>query len=178
MEACTRAIRFEDLHLAHESTMHRLADWLGIDYRPSMLKSTWNGAPYMVDIRGVPTCGPNPGNAIRRSKNLHLIDRLLILALLHENHVAWNYSHPSVMQWRWIQVLIVAITWIVPMKMELKAARRTLRSQTLPGLRNRRIGFVCRAPFFLLECRLRTMLLIAREMRARLTGKRQLLKVL
>jgi len=178
METRTRAIRFEDLHLAQEPTMRRLADWLGIAFRPSMLKSTWNGNPYVVEIRGVPSCGPNPVNARRRSKNLYLVDRMLVFALLHENFVAWNYPCPSAMRRRWIRQLTVALIWLVPMKMELTAARWTLRLQAFPGLRNGRIGFACRAPIFLLECRLRTMLLIAREMRARARGNRQLLRIL
>lgn len=178
METRTRTIRFEDLHVEHEPTMRRLADWLGIAYRPSMLESTWNGAPYVVEIRGIPSCGSNPANARRRSKNLDPIDRLMIFALLHDNFVAWNYPSPSAMQRRWIRLCIIALFWLVPMKMELSAARWALRVQTLPALRNGRVGFACRAPFFLLECRLRTMLLIAREMPSRLVGKRHLLKVL
>lgn len=97
MESRTRAIRFEDMHLAPEVMMRGLADWIGIPYHPCLLESTWNGAPYVIEIRGVSWCGPNPVNVKHRWKNLNPADRLLIFALLHDNFVAWNYPSPRAM---------------------------------------------------------------------------------
>jgi hypothetical protein len=78
MEARTRAVRFEDMHLALEPTMMRLAAWIGIPYLPCMLESTWNGVPYVVTVGGISWCGPNSLNAKRRSKNLNTLDRLIV----------------------------------------------------------------------------------------------------
>ena len=178
MEARTRAIRFEDLHLTPERTMRRLADWLGIPYLPCLIQSTWNGIPWVVTVRGVAWCGPNPDNARRRSNNLDRADRLMLFALLRDNFIAWNYPSPTVIRQRWMRLCIIALFWFVPMKMELLSACWMLRIQVLPNFRFGRLGFVCRAPFFLLKCRLRMMLLIATEARSRLAGNRPMLKLL
>jgi len=178
MAARTRAIRFEDMHVAQEATMRQLADWLGIGYRPSLLQSTWNGTPYVVEIRGVPSCGPNPANALRRSKNLNPADRLLVFALLHDNFIAWNYPIPEALRRRWVRLCAIALVWLVPMRMELATARLVLRRQALPALRSGRVGFAVGAPLFLLTRRLRMMLLIATQARRRLSGNRPILKVL
>jgi hypothetical protein len=178
MEACTRAIRFEDLHLAPEATMRRLANWLGIVYLPCLIESTWNGTPWVVKVRGVAWCGPNPANARRRSNNLDPADRLMMFALLRDNFIAWNYPSPAAIRQRWIRLCIIALLLFVPMKMELATALWTLRLQVLPNLRCGRVGFVCRAPFFLLKCRWRMMRLIAAQARLRLAGNHRLLRVL
>ena len=177
MESRSRAIRFEDMHLALEPTMRRLAAWLDIPYRPSMLESTWNGTPYVVQIRGVAWCGPNPANARRRWKNLGLTDRLVLFALLHNNFIAWDYPSPKALNRLWIRLCIIAIFWILPMKMELKNARVVQQLQALPNLRRGRFGFAFGAPFFLLKRRLRMMVLIAAAGRSRLVGDRPPMKL-
>jgi hypothetical protein len=178
MELRTCAIRFEDMHLAPEAMMRRLAEWLDIPFDPCLLKSTWNGNPYIVNIRGVPCCGANPANAQRRSKNLAKIDRLMLFALLSDNFAAWNYPSPSAMRRRWIRLCTIVLISLVPMKMELMNARLVLQLQALPFLRRGQLGPVCGALFFVMKRRLRMMLLIAAEARARLRGQRFLLKVL
>jgi hypothetical protein len=178
MEARTRAIRFEDLHLAPEMTMRRLVNWLGIPYLPCLIESTWHRIPYVVKVRGVDVCGPNPANAQRRWKNLFFADRLLIFALMHDNFVAWNYPIPTWIRARWIRLGVTVLCLLVPMKMELINARLVLRLQAWPSLRRGRIRFFCGAPIFLLTRRLRMMLLIAAEAYARLTGRRTPLTML
>jgi hypothetical protein len=174
----SRAIRFEDMHLAPKAIMDRLANWLGIPYHPCLIESTWNGTPYVVDIRGVRCCGATPANAKRRSKNLPLKDRLLVFALFHENFVKWNYPSPSAMRRRWIRLSTIALFWLLPMKMELSTARLIMQGQALPSLRKGRVAFALRAPFFLLKRRLRMMSLITAQARSRLSGYERLLKPL
>jgi hypothetical protein len=176
METLTRAVRFEDLHLAPAATMRRLAEWLGISYHPCLLDSTFNGAPYRVESGGVGWIGPKPANARRRSKNLNFADRLMIFAVLHENFVAWNYPSRSIMHRRWVRAGIIAVFWLIPMKMEWSNACAVVRFQALPSLRSGRFGFACGVPVFLLKSRLRMMRLIARGTRERLSGDRHLLK--
>jgi hypothetical protein len=177
-EARSYAIRFEDLHLALATTMRRLATWLGIPYRPSLLESTLNGNPYVVKGRGGPWTGPNPANARRRAENLHVGDRLMIFALLHRNFDSWNYPSPKIFGRRWVRLCVLALFGAVPMKMEVRNAREILRLQALPALRNGRIGFACLAPLLLIKRRIRTMLLIATEAHARETGRRQPIRTL
>jgi Sulfotransferase family len=173
----TRAIRFEDMHVAPDALMRRIADWLGIVYRPCLIESTWNGDPYVVTIRGVPACGANPANAQRRSRNLNVADRLLMFALLHDNFVAWDYPYPKAMNRRWLRLCTIALLWLVPMKIEALTARLVLLGQALPGLRRGRVGFALAAPLFVLKRRFRMMWLIAREARRRVAGKHVVMKL-
>ena len=176
MESRTRAIRFEDMHVAPEATMRRLAGWLGLPYQPCLVDSTWNGIPYVVHVRGVPSCGANPANAKRRSKNLNVVDRALVFALMHANFTEWNYPSPRVMRKRWVRLGVIVLLWLVPTKMEFVTARLVLIKQALPGLRNGRIRFAFGAPIFLLSRRMRMMWLIVQETRRRLSGNNSVIK--
>jgi hypothetical protein len=178
MEARTRAVRFEDMHLAPETTMRRVAEWVGIPYEPCLVRSTWNGRPYVVTIRGVSWCGANPANAQRRSKNLRLTDRLLISALMQEHFATWRYPLPRALRHRWIRVCVIALLWLVPMRMELRSARLVLEWQVVPGLRHARFGFALGAPLFMLKRRLRMMWLIAAQARSRPGGDPRILELL
>ena len=178
MESRTRGIRFEDLHVAPEATMRGLAEWLGLSYQPCLLHSTWNGIPYVVQVRGVPSSGPNPANAVRRSKNLNLADRVLIFALLHANFVGWNYPSPRPMRKRWVRLCVIILLFLVPSKMEFETARLVLVKQALPSLGKGRIRFALVAPIFLLTRRLRMMWSVARETRRRLSGENIVIKPL
>jgi hypothetical protein len=178
MQGRSRAVRFEDMHLEPEALMRRLAAWIGISYRPCLLESTWNGAPYVVTIRGVRTCGPNPVNAQRRFKYLDAADRLMVFALLQGNFAAWQYPSPRAMASRWIRLCTMALLWLVPMKMEYETFKMVIGKQAIPALRNGRFGFAFGAPFFLVARRLRMMVLIAVEARARMSGKRRILQLL
>jgi hypothetical protein len=167
----TRAIRFEDLHLNPEATMRQLADWLGIIYCPSLLESTWNGAPYVIRVRDTSWCGPNPSSARRRSNNLDIPDRLLIFALLHDNFVAWNYPSPRAMRRIWIRRCIIVLILFIPMKMEFVTAYRVFRMQVLTSFREGRLRFACGAPIYLLKRRVRMLLVMVAQARIRLAGK-------
>lgn len=177
MDTHTRAIRFEDMHVAPDATMRRVAEWLDISYRPCLIESTWNRVPYVVTIRGVASCGANPANAQRRSRNLTLTDRLVIFALLHDNFVTWKYPYPTKMDQRWVRICVVALLWLFPMKIEVLTARLILAGQALPGLRQGRIGFALRAPLFILKRRIRMMWLIAQEARRRVGRKYTVMKL-
>jgi len=176
MEERSRAFRFEDLHVEPEAAMRRLAQWLKIPYHPCLLDSTWNGAPYVLEIRGVPCCGANPANALRRSKNLSHFDRMLIFALLHDDMIEWNYPLPPAVRRGWVRWCMVAAALLVPLKMEWANTRIVLFQQALPNLRRGRRLFALGAPLFLLHRRLRMILLIVSAARTRLAGKRAILK--
>ncbi len=178
MHERTRAIRFEDLHLQPEATMRRLAQWLGIGFRPSMLESTFNGRPFVWRSAGKPWVGANPSNAQRRSNNLNRADRVLIYALLQRNFLAWGYPMSRVFHSRTLCLAVLSVAWLLPMKIEWITAQMILSRQAWPALRRGKVRFAGGAGYFLLRLRARMMGLIAREGRARLTGKRPLLQPL
>jgi hypothetical protein len=171
MQARTRAVRFEDMHLAPEQTMRRLAAWLGIPYRACMLDSTLNGRPYVVVAGGRRWVGPNPDNAGRRSKNLDALDRLVIFSVLHRNFSEWQYPFPRFLRHRSVRIFIVLVGMLIPGKMERVNIKNVLRLQMTAALRERRFAMAISAPCVLLLRRLRTMGLLLHAAAARSAGK-------
>jgi hypothetical protein len=178
MQARTRALRFEDLHVALEATMRRVADWLGVAFRPSMLESTFNGVPFVWKSDGVAWVGANPANAQRRSQNLSKLDRWLMFALLRQNFMEWGYPMPRIFRFRVPCMFIVAGLLWLPMKIERVTARMIIGCQALPALHNGHIGFGCRAPYVLLKLRLLMMRMLAGETRTRLIRGKKILQLL
>jgi hypothetical protein len=171
LQAMTRAVRFEDLHLAPERTMRRVAEWLGVTYRPCMLNSTLNGRPYVVEAGGRTWVGPNPDNARRRSKNLNALDQLMLFAVLHRNFAEWNYPCPRLLRYSWVRACIVTIALVIPTRMEWLNIRNILRLQAVAAMRKRRLAAVLLAPCALGVRRLRMMWLIASGAAKRSVGK-------
>jgi hypothetical protein len=167
LEAVTRAVRFEDLHLTPEATMRRVADWLGIPYRPCLVESTFNGTPYLHRSGNTTWIGANPRNAQRRSRNLSAADRWLLFALLHENFMSWNYASPKILDRRWVRFGVIATLLPLPMKMEFLNIKLIFQRQLLPGIKRRRILYVCGAPLYVLLRRLVMMVFIASQARLR-----------
>jgi hypothetical protein len=134
MESRTRAIRFEDLHLNLETTMRSVADWLGLPYRSSLLDSTFNGVPYVTERGTVSWSGPRAVQAIRDTRNISFTDRGLLFAVLYEDFVAWNYPCPNIFKQPLVRALTLILVLLVPLKIEIIAARTLIR--TLPPLRH------------------------------------------
>jgi hypothetical protein len=175
MQARTRAVRFEDLHRCPETTMRRVAEWLGIAFRPSLLESTFNGVPYVNESGGTSWVGANPANAARRSRRLNGMDRLMMFTLLQENFREWNYDCPAWARPRWMRLAIIVALLLLPTKMELLNARLVLRSQMLPALKKHRIGYASGAPLYLIVRRFVMIMFIASQAGIRLFGKRRVL---
>jgi hypothetical protein len=178
LQARTRAIRFEDMHLTPEQTMRRLAEWLGVPYRPCMLDSTLNGRPYVVEAGGRSWVGPNPDNARRRSKNLNALDRLMVIAVLHRNFAEWNYPYPRFLRHRSTRALLVLIGMLIPTKMEWVNIKNIIRLQATPALRKGRFATALFAPCVLLLRRLRMIQLFASAAAARSLGKARPMRVI
>lgn len=178
MQERTRAVRFEDMHLAPEATMRRLAEWLGIQYRPCMLESTLNGNPYVVEAAGRRWVGPNPDNARRRSKNLNVIDRMMVFAVLHPNFVQWKYEHPRCVRRLLIRACIIALCLLIPTKMEIVNARNILLLNAPAALRKHRFAAACSAPVMLTMRRLRMMWLLAAAAVTRGMGTKEPMRVI
>jgi hypothetical protein len=178
MDARTRAVRFEDLHLAPEEVMRRLASWLEIPYRPCLLDSTFNGVPYVYSAGSATWVGANAANAVRRSRNINLPDRVMLFALLTDNFSAWNYPFPRVFHIDGMRALALMLLWFLPMRIEWLNARLMVRHQLLPEVRAGRLGVLLGVPSQLIAQRLVMMAFIGDQALMRLTGRRLLLKVL
>lgn len=178
MEARSWALRFEDMHLTLEKTMHSVADWLAIPYQPSLLESTLNRRPYVVSKAGRSWRGANLASAQRRSNYLHRCDRALLFALFYDNFVAWGYPVPRAFRFRLLRLLIAFGAAFVPMKIELINGRTILTDQALPALRSGRLLFACAAPLHLMLRRVRTMGLLLSQAVRRIVGRSRPLPLL
>lgn len=92
-----RCLRLEDIHLDTDSTLHRLAAWLGIDFHPAMMESTINGKQLWFSMSATQT-GPvtnfNPAIVKDRKweKSYSAWDRWAIDALLDGRLEALGYE--------------------------------------------------------------------------------------
>jgi hypothetical protein len=139
MESRTRTVRFEDLQCETAQTIHDLSDWLGLSHQATLLDSTFNGIPYVVTRDGKAWSGRRPEQAQRNLRYIPRKDRALLFAFFYQNLVDWNYPYPKIFEYvivRWIVFLSLVL---FPMKMEIVAARGTLRGWTLPLLRQGKI---------------------------------------
>jgi hypothetical protein len=174
----TRAVRFEDMHLAPAQTLTRLAEWLGVPYRPSMLESTLNGNPYVVQAGGRTWVGPNPESARRRSKNLNALDRLLVSALLSRNFSEWRYPPSRFSRAPLPKACVILVGSLIPSRMELVGMRKMILLQTLPALRRGRLAFALRAALVLAVRRARMMHLIVIEALRRTIGTKRPMQII
>jgi hypothetical protein len=174
----TRAVRFEDMHLDPENTMRRLAAWLGIGYRDSMIESTFNGVPFVWDSGGKSWVGAYPNNALRRSKNLFASDRALYFVLLRENFLRWNYPYRKIPGQQYLGILYVAFLALLPTKFEVLNLRLIWREQIVPAIRKGNPTDLLIAPMFMLARRLALALFLLRQAIMRARNKRLLLRLI
>ncbi len=178
LEERTRAIRFEDMHLAPERTIRRLAEWLGVAYRPCLLDSTLNGRPYVVEAGGRSWVGPNPKNARRRSKNLNALDQLMVFSVLHGNFATWGYPYPRLLRHRLARAAVVFAGLLIPTKMEWVNIRNVIRLQAAAALGKRRYARALLSPCVLLIRRLRMIQLFVSAAAARAIGKTRPMQII
>ena len=179
MDARTRAVRFEDLHLHTEHTMREVADWMGLPYRPSLLESSFNGTPWVVVGRGGGAwSGARPEQAKRQSPNMWFTDRWLVYALFHEDFGAWNYPSPSAFARPALRRLVAAALWLLPTKIEWLNAMEALRRKVIPCLRGGQVGPAWRTLTGLITHHFELMKRVRSELRARLSGAHNVLQAL
>jgi hypothetical protein len=128
MESRTIAVRFEDMHLRLGETMSTVVDWLGLPYRPALLESTFNGRPWTVTRGTTVWSGPQPGQAVRDSRNVSFTDRCLLFAVLYEDFAAWNYPCPKIFRHAPVRILTFLLLLLIPMRIEIITVRRALSS--------------------------------------------------
>ena len=174
MESRTRAIRFEDLHNNTVETIRRLVDWLGLPYQVALLKSTFNGTPWVVERAGITWSGARAEQALRFSRNMTFTDRALLFVALSENFVGWNYSSPKIFGRPLVRLLTCMLLLLVPMKAEIIA----VKVHVLPPLKRGSFIVVCKCLYRILRCRLAIMRLVAAESRRRFIFGKDILKIL
>ena len=171
MEQRTLAIRFEDLHLHPEQTMRALANWLGLPFRASMLQSTVNGVPWVVQRGTTSWSGARPEQAIRDSGNISFTDEGVLFALLNENFVAWDYPCPKIFKHALVRVLACALILIIPMKMEIISAHGFIMK--FPSWRNRSLHYAIKGLMHILLCRFAIMSIVVVNLCRRLAFGRR-----
>jgi Sulfotransferase family len=177
MEAQTVAIRFEDLHCGTAATMRELSAWLGLSYQPSLLRSTFNGLPYIVVRDGQSWSGPRPANVGRHLGNTWKKDRMMLYAIFNENFRAWRYPCPKIIGVPIVRCLVVLLFPFLPMKTEIIVARAAFRYRVLPSLRRRQWAILGHSLLRILFCRLAITWLLLREGVRRLIHQKTLLQV-
>ena len=170
MESRTLPVRFEDMHLHLEETMRALADWLGLAYRSSLLDSTFNGVPLVAGQGAERWSGARPEQAVRDSKNVSFTDRYILYSVLNEDFVAWNYPCPKIFKYSLARLLTCTLFLLIPMKIEIIAARTLAESFKSEGLRVaiNKLGRIC-------ICRVAIMSVLAVELYRRLVFGKQVL---
>jgi hypothetical protein len=170
MESRTMPVRFEDMHLHLEETMRAVADWLTIPYRSSLLDSTFNGVPLVAGQGAAKWSGARPEQAVRDSKNVSFTDRCVLYSVLNEDFVAWNYPCPKIFKYSLVRLLTCTLFLLIPMKIEIIAARTVAESFKSEGLRVaiNRLSRIC-------ICRVAIMSVLAVELYRRLVFGKQVL---
>jgi hypothetical protein len=176
MDSRTRGVRFEDLHNNTAETLTRLVEWLDLPYQSSLLESTFNGRPYIVERDGKVWSGPRPEQTQRSRRNISFMDQTLLFALLNENFVAWNYPCPKGFRHALVRILVFMAVFLIPMKIELIVARAVLRLRVLPALRRGDFGHAAGNVFRLIGSRLAIMSLLGGELCRRLVFGKKVLK--
>jgi hypothetical protein len=171
MEARTRAVRFEDLHLHTDEAMRDVAAWLGLPYRPSLLESSFNGTKWVVVGRGGAVwSGARAAQARRQSPNMWFTDRWLVYALFHEDFAAWTYPYPVRFGRPRLRRLAAIALWVLPTKIECLNAAEALKRKVIPALRSGQIGPAWRTLTGLVAHHAELMQRVRAELRRRLSG--------
>jgi len=154
VEARTRTVRFEDLHSYTADTMRGLADWLELDYQPSLLESTFNGIPYVVKRDGSVWSGPRLEQLQRQSRHLSFKDRALLFALFYENFRDWNYPCPKIFRHRTVRCVTFLSLFLLPTKMEITSSKVVFKRNIVPAVRQRKMGPIVASLVRIVWCRL------------------------
>jgi hypothetical protein len=177
MESRTRTVRFEDLHRDAAGAMRDLADWLGLPYQATLLDSTFNGLPYVVSREGNAWSGRRLEQAQRQSGNLSRRDRALLFAVFYENFADWNYPCPRIFANAPVRCIVFVSLLLMPMKMEMLAARAIFRRRIVPSLGRGNIVDAIRCVAGIVFCRLKIIWLLTPVFLRRYTHRAALLAV-
>jgi Sulfotransferase family len=177
MESRTLAVRFEDLHLDTAQTMYKVADWLELSHQPTLLASTFNGIPWVVERNGRAWSGSRESQAKPELQNVSRSDRMLLLAVFYEDFVAWNYRRPRILRTPAIRWIVGASLLLIPMKMELAVAYTIFRRTVIPEVRAGSLSIVIRFLLSVLFYRAATASILALEFLGRRVRGKTLLEL-
>ena len=169
-------VRFEDVHAKPRQTMNRVAEWLGLSERRSLLESSFNGKPWVVERGGQTWTGTRPEQARRHSRNMSWVDRAIVFALFHENFDAWDYAYPKRFALRWVRALCIVLVLVAPMRLEIASDAAMTSTLLRPALRNARFSVAVRTIWRLLLARIALRVLIFAELCRRIAVSKRLAK--
>jgi|GEM_PF-1407829 len=111
-------IRLEDTHKYKEEVVRKiLCDWIGLEWNPCLIESTYNGLKWWNEKNTMQTNGFNEKITNQRfDKYLNKIDRYRLNQALQNRREAWKYCEkqkPS-----FLKKLIFIISLVLPFKME------------------------------------------------------------
>lgn len=121
----------EQLHTQPEQEMQKLADWLGIQWHPSLLKSTVNGSPYELQsgVHGDLTAQQKTFDLQRAQydkwrEDMHEIEAFVLEGLMADDLEKYGLGKISTFQ-RTLSPLLV----FVPAQLEIRALGKALRQR-------------------------------------------------
>jgi hypothetical protein len=161
MESRTRAIRFEDLHCDTAETMRALSDWIALPFQATLLYSTFNEKPYLITRDGNTWSGRRLEQVQRQSQHLSRKDRALLFTLFYENFVEWGYPCPRAFKNPMVRFIVFASIFLLPLKMEIIAARAVFKRRILPSIRRGDLWLSIKSLGAVGFCRLKIIGLIA-----------------
>ena len=153
--------------------MRAVADWLSLPFRSSLLDSTFNGVPWVVKRGTISFSGARPEQAVRNTRNISFTDQGLLFAVLNEDFVTWNYPCPNIFKHALIRVLTCMLVLLIPMKIEIIAARTSIKQIPSRGFRYA-INIVAQS----FVCRVGIMTLLAVDLGRRLIFGKKVLELL
>ena len=177
VEALTRAVRFEDLHVRTVDVMRDLAAWVGLEYSDVLLQSTFNGVPYVVARDGIAWSGQRLLQAERKPRYFSDRDQLVLSALFYENFRQWGYEVPANFSGALVRLMTAFTVGLLPTTMERTGARLIYAERFEPALRERKPVRAVKSIMAVVVCRAKVFGLVASAVVRRCLRRPMLLSV-
>ena len=108
-----------------------MCDWLGIDYHPIMMKSTWNGKEWRgdslsKDIINIFDEGRYSLAKKNWKKDLSFIDKIVIESLMKKEMKNYNYKHEHFIS---LWLVFVPFLILLPTKHEIKLLYQIIKEK-------------------------------------------------
>ena len=151
LDSISRAVKFEHVHGNTERVTKAMADWIGIDWNPTMLEPTVDGKEQLFPKDETVVRGVNKSiEKKQRAPHFSFFDRLVFQAINRSAYRNWGYS--TLISSDFINDIIAFVGVHIPLRMEfekfkidleeMNSMRAALRSafkrrrETLRALKN------------------------------------------
>ena len=114
-----RAVRLEDIHQRPEQVMKAICRWVGLDWHPCLLESTFNGRRWTNKPTSRNISGFSPQSVTEaKLEYVSVIDRLRLDHVLNGRAAAWRYTPPPPPWKRIVRHLIFLVLLWLPFRAE------------------------------------------------------------